>query len=49
LRGGENNFPSTPFKIYADFNKKYVLYKPMKSQRVISAKTGCEHFAKDYL
>jgi len=22
LRVGENNFPSTPFKIYTDFNKK---------------------------
>jgi len=22
LRGGENNLPSTPFKIYTEFNKK---------------------------
>ena len=47
LRDGENNFPSTPFKIYTEFNKN--VYAPMAPQRVISATRGWENSAKDYL
>ena len=47
LRDRENNLPSTPFKIYAEFNKN--VYAPMKPQHVISAARGWEYFANDYL
>jgi len=46
LRDWENNLPSTQFKIYTEFNKKCAC--TMKLQRVISATTGWEYFAKDY-
>jgi len=39
--------PSTPFKIYTEFNKN--VYVPKKPQGVISATRGWEYFAKDYL
>jgi len=47
LRDGENNLPSTPFKIYTELNKN--VHAPMTTQRVISATRGWEYFAKDYL
>ena len=47
LRGGENNLPSTPLKIYTEFNKN--VHVPKKPQRVIYATTGWEYFAKEYL
>jgi len=47
LRDGENNFPSTSFKIYSEFNKN--VYVPMKPQGIISATRRLEYFAKDYL
>ena len=47
LRDGENNLPSTLFKIYTEFNKNVHVAK--KPQRVISAAIGWEYFAKDYL
>jgi len=47
LRDGENNLPSTPFEIYTEFKKN--VHVPMKPQRLISATTGWEYFAKDYL
>jgi len=47
LRDGENNFPSTPFKICAEINKN--VYVPMKPKRIISATRRWEYFGKDYL
>ena len=47
LRVGENNLPSTPFKIDTEFSKN--VHVPMKPQRVISATRGWEYTAKDYL
>ena len=46
LRDGENNLPSTPFKILLNSIKN--VHVPMKPQRVISATRGWEYFAKDY-
>ena len=47
LRDGETNLPSTPLKIYSEFNKN--VHAPMTPQRVISATRGREYFSKDYL
>ena len=47
LRVGENNLPSTPFKIYTVLNKN--VHAPMNPQRVISATTGWEYVVIDYL
>jgi len=49
LRVGENNLPSTPFKIYSLLNSIKNVHVPMKLQRVISATRGWEYFAQDYL
>jgi len=38
--------PSTPFKIYSEFNKN--VYVPSKPKRIISATRCWEYFAKDY-
>ena len=47
LQDGENNLPSTPFKII--LNSIKIVHAPMKPQRVIPAARGWEYFAKDYL
>jgi len=47
LRDGENNLPSTPFKIYIEFSKN--VYVPMKLQRIVSETRRWEYFVKDYL
>jgi len=46
LRDGENNLPTTPFKICIEFNKN--VHVPKKPQRIISATKRWEYFAKDY-
>jgi len=46
LRDGKNKFPSTPFKIYSEFNK--IVDVPMKPKRIISATRRWEYFAKEY-
>ena len=47
LRDGENNLPSTPFKIILNSIKN--VHVRMKPQPVTSAARGWEYFAKDYL
>ena len=48
LRDGENNLPSTPFKIYTDFNKKCACNNEPAACNLCNERLGvC--FAKDYL
>jgi len=46
LRDGENNLPSTPFKIYTEFNKKCA---STNETAACNLWLGWEYFAKDYL
>jgi len=47
LRDGENNLPSTPFKIYTEFNEKCACTNETAARNLCNK--GWEYFAKDYL
>jgi len=47
LRDGENNLPSTPFKIYTEFNKKCACTNETETRNLCSE--SWEYFAKYYL
>jgi len=40
LRGGENNLPSTPFKIYTEFNKKCACTNETAARNLCSERLG---------
>jgi len=44
-----NHFPSIPFKIYTEFNKKCACTNETAARRLISATRGWEYFPMDYL
>ena len=40
LRDGENNFPSTPFKIYTEFNKKCACTSDTAARNLCNERLG---------
>jgi len=40
LRDGENNLPSTPFKIYTEFNKKFACTKETEARNLCNERLG---------
>ena len=40
LRDGENNFPSTPLKIYTEFNKKWTCTNETAARNLCSERLG---------
>jgi len=49
LRDGENNLPSTPFKIYTELNEKCACTNEIAASNLCSERLGVLYFAKDYL
>jgi len=49
LRDGEYNLPSTPLKIYTEFNKKCACTNETAARNLCNERLGVAYFAKDYL